>query len=134
MRRAFLRVSSTALRLMSPAVTKHPCFATWIDTTPDPQPTSRTFSSGRTSRDSMRSTLSSDGGYTSSSVDISIPGSYCIGHHSKSMVTRDVSIMTVSRSNSFLIFCARSSTKSPVAWAMMNTRVSWPLTTSLPPA
>lgn len=75
LRLAFLRVSSTALRFMSPAVTKHPCFARWIATTPEPHPTSRTFSSGRTSSDSMRRMLSSDGGYTSSSVAMSIRGS-----------------------------------------------------------
>ena len=59
---AFLLASSTALGFTSTAVTSQPFFAQWMDTTPEPHPTSRTFSPGTTSRDSIRRMLSSDGG------------------------------------------------------------------------
>ena len=58
----FLLVSITAFGFTSPAVTSHPFAAQWMDTTPDPHPTSRTFSPGLTSRDSISRMLSSEGG------------------------------------------------------------------------
>ena len=67
--------SSTAFGFTSTAVTSHPFLAQCMDTTPEPHPTSSTLSPGRTSRDSTSRMLSSDGGYTSGSSAMSMPGS-----------------------------------------------------------
>jgi hypothetical protein len=58
----FLLVSITAFGFTSPAVTSHPLAAQWTETTPDPHPTSRTFSPCLTFKDSMSRMLSSEGG------------------------------------------------------------------------
>ena len=68
-------VSSTASGFMSTQVMSAPLLAQCMDMIPEPHPISRILSPPRTSRDSIRSWLSSDGGYTFSWSETDIDGS-----------------------------------------------------------